>query len=143
MKVHDVMTRNPRFVDSNQTIQEAARIMRDEDIGFLGIRDGNQDKLQGVVTDRDIVIRTIARGLNPAETPVSEAQSEKVLYCYADDALEDACQSLRDQQIHRLVVLDNREDKQLVGTMTLGDVVRHDKPELAGEVLRGVLSAAQ
>lgn len=142
MQVQHIMSKDLLFIDADQSIQQAARVMRDKGVGFLGIRDQNKDKLQGVVTDRDIVIRGAAEELNIADIPVSKAQSDMVLYCYAEDALEDACQSMREQQVHRLVVLDNATDKRLVGTLALGDLVRHDKMQMASETLKDVLRPA-
>lgn len=138
MQVQDVMTRNVEYIPSDTTLAQAAIKMRDIDAGFLPIGDSDQDKLQGVITDRDIVVRAIADGRDPEQTAVKDAKSDKVLYCYQDDSVEDAARSMREQQVYRLVVLDSRDSKRLCGVVSLGDVLRHDREDLAGDAAKGI-----
>lgn len=142
MKVREVMTAGVKYLDSSATVDKAAQQMQADDIGFLPIRDEQNDKLQGVVTDRDIVTRVIASGLDPASTPVGKAQTEKVLYCFEDDDLDKAVDSLRKQQVHRLVVLDNEQNKRLTGTLSVGDLVRANQHDMAEKALKDILSDA-
>lgn len=138
MQVRDAMTEQARYIPSTASLKDAARTMQEMDSGFLPVGDTDNDRIQGVVTDRDIVLRAVARGLDIDNTPVSEVQSGKVLYCFADDELEAACDSMQSQQVHRLIVLDNREDKQLAGVISLGDIVRHGQGSLAERALEGI-----
>ncbi len=140
MQVQQVMTRNVEYIPSDTSLANAAMKMRDADIGFLPIGNSDEDKLQGVITDRDIVVRAIATGQDPQQTTVSEAKTDKVLYCFEEDSVEEAADSMRKQQVYRLIVLNNRDEKRLAGIVSLGDVVRHDKEELAGETARGITS---
>src|SRR5690606_22928078 len=132
MQVHEVMSSNVRYVPSNTTLAEAAARMHEIDTGFLPIGDSDNDKLQGVVTDRDIVVRAIAVGKDPQKATVSDAKTDKVLYCFQGDSVESAARSMREQQVYRLVVLNNKEEKRLCGVVSLGDIVRNDKERLGG-----------
>lgn len=142
MQVRDVMTEQARYIPTSTPIQEAAQTMRELDCGFLAVGDTEKERLQGVITDRDIVLRAVARGLDLTQTPISEIQSNKVLYCFADDDLNAACESMQSQQIHRLVVLDNPQDKQLAGVLSLGDIVRHGQDSLAEKAMQGIMRSA-
>ncbi|MDO9521486.1 MAG: CBS domain-containing protein [Pseudohongiella sp.] len=138
MNVQDVMTRDVEYIPSDTTLAEAASKMRDSDTGFLPIGDSDQSKLQGVITDRDIVVRAIAAGKDPNKATVKEFKTDKVLYCYQSDSVESAAENMREQQVYRLVVLDNKDDKRLCGIVSLGDVVRHDNENLGGKTARGI-----
>ena len=98
MKVHELMTDKPRFVSAATSLQEAARLMRDLDCGFLPVADERQEKLGGVVTDRDNAVRAVADGLDPARTTVTDIKSDSVLYCFKDDDVADAAKRMRDKQ---------------------------------------------
>jgi CBS domain-containing protein len=119
MKIKDIMSKNPSFVLADDTLQTAARKMAELDCGFLPV--GENDKLVGTVTDRDIAIRAVARGLN-AESKVREAMSRGVLYCTENDTAEQIAQNMAENAVRRLVVLDNKKDKRLVGVVALGDI---------------------
>ena len=140
MKVSDVMTGQAEFVAPNTSLREAAERMAALDTGFLAISDEQQNKLEGVITDRDIVVRALAKGLDPNTTMVNQVETRGVLYCFADDDLESACKSMYNEQVHRLIVLDNPDQKRLAGVISLGDIVRHDQDKLAETTLKGILS---
>lgn len=142
MKVSEVMTRQPRRISGGATLKEAAELMAQHNTGFLAISDDQDEKLEGVITDRDIVVRAVAKGLDPSQTHVKDAESGRVLYCFQDDDIETACKSMHDQHIYRLIVLDDRESKRLVGVVTLGDMVRHEKDDLAEWTVKGIMSGA-
>lgn len=125
MKVNEAMTRQVDTIGAGSRVSDAARHMKQLNIGFLPVSDAKQQKLIGVATDRDIVLRCIANDLDPGQTPVEEVISDKVLYCFADDDMESAAKSMAEQQVYRLVVLDSPESKQLAGIVTLGDIRRH------------------
>lgn len=131
MQVRQVMTDNVEYVASQTTLKQAAELMRDMDCGFLPIGDNPKGKLLGVVTDRDIAVRAIADGKDPMITPVSDALTRKVMYCFQDDDLQEAAKSMEEQRIYRLVVLDNADDKRMCGIISLGDILRHNQTELA------------
>jgi CBS domain-containing protein len=138
MRVQEIMNPKPRYVAGTTTLHEAAKQMRDLDCGFLPVADERQEKLSGVVTDRDITIRAVADGCDPDKTTVAEIKSDKVLYCYKDDDVADATRHMHDKQVYRLVVLDDRKSKQMCGILSLGDVLRHDQVELAAKAAEGI-----
>lgn len=138
MKISEVMTRNVERLAPGTTLQEAARIMRKLDCGFLPVSDDKDEKLIGVVTDRDIVVRAVAEGKEPAECQVRDIVSDKVLYCYADDEIERATDSMQQQGVYRLIVLDNSDSKQLCGIISLGDILRHGQQQLAASAASGI-----
>jgi len=138
MKVQQVMSSNVHYVPSHTTLAEAACQMRDHDTGFLPIGDSDRDKLQGVVTDRDIVVRVLANGKDPNQATVQDAKTAKVLYCYENDSVEDAARSMRDNHVYRLIVLNNEREKRLCGVVSLGDIVRKDDPALGGRTAKGI-----
>jgi CBS domain-containing protein len=140
MQVRELMTDKPRFVPGTTTLQEAARTMRDLDCGFLPVADEREQKLSGVVTDRDITVRAVAEGRDPAKTTVADIQSDKVLYCFKDDDVTEAAKRMRANQVYRLVVLDSRDSKKLCGVISLGDILRHEQPELAVKTAEAIVA---
>lgn len=140
MQVRELMTDKPRYISGSATLQEAARLMRDLDIGFLPIADEREQKLQGVVTDRDITLRAVADGRDPANTKVEDVKSDKVLYCFKGDDVTDAAQSMRKRQVYRLIVLDDRDNKKLCGVISLGDILRHKQSELAEKTAEAIVA---
>lgn len=142
MQVKDVMTGTCEFVEPNTSLREAAKKMRDLDCGFLPIGSESVGKLEGTVTDRDITIRAVAEGRDPVTTTVKDIETHKVLYCFETDDLDSAAKSMREQQVYRLVVLDNPDDKRLRGVLSLGDVLRHNQQQLAADTASGIVSRA-
>ncbi|MGZ5279837.1 MAG: CBS domain-containing protein [Pseudobdellovibrionaceae bacterium] len=122
MLAKECMTKTVELGNPHMSLLEAAQIMRDGDFGILPI--GENDRLMGMITDRDIVIRAVAEGKDPKNIPVREIMSPKVLYCYEDQTLEEIASNLGDNQIRRLPVL-NRQ-KRLVGILSLGDLALAD-----------------
>lgn len=115
------MTTTPRVCAPDDTIQDAARTMKDIDAGFLPV--GENDRLVGMITDRDLAVRAIAGGMGP-DTPVREVMTREVCYCFEDDDLDDVAAQMSDLQVRRLPVL-NRE-KRLTGVISLGDISHAD-----------------
>ena len=133
MRVSEAMTREVRVASPGQTIREVARIMAEIDAGVLPV--GDNDRLVGMITDRDIAIRAVAQGKGP-DTPVRDVMTtEKVLYCYDDEDLAQVAQNMGEQQVRRLPVV-NRE-KRLVGIVSLGDVVQNESRS-ANKAVKGV-----
>lgn len=117
MRVSEVMTRNVEIMNPRQTIREAAQCMCDMDVGSLPI--GDNDRLVGIVTDRDITVRGVALGKGP-DTPISDVMSTEVRYCFEDDTVAEVADNMGHQQVRRLPVL-NRQ-KRLVGILSIGDI---------------------
>jgi CBS domain-containing protein len=140
MKLQDVMSRNVEVVRPDATIQEAARKMAQLNVGPLPVCDG--ERLVGMVTDRDITVRATAAGRDPRTTPIREAMTDKVIYCFEDQDVREAAQLIEEKQIRRLPVLNR--DKRLVGIVSVGDLAvrTHDKG-LTGEVVERVSGPAQ
>ena len=133
MRVSEIMTRDVRVVRPNQTIQDAARTMLDIDAGVLPV--GENDRLVGMITDRDIAVRAVAQGRNPG-TPVREVMSGEVKYCFEDEDTDDVARNMGDQQVRRLPVVDR--EKRLVGILSLGDIAVERGERSAGEALGGI-----
>lgn len=129
MKISEAMTCDVRLVSPEQSICEAAKLMADLDIGALPVQE--EDRLVGMITDRDIAIRAIAKGHGP-ETAVRDVMSKEVLYCFADQDIEEVSENMGDIQVRRLPVVDRA--KRLVGIVSLADIAREDEVE-AGDAL--------
>jgi CBS domain-containing protein len=133
MKVVEVMTRDVCLANPDQSIRDVARLMSEHDIGALPV--GKEDRLIGMITDRDIAIRGVAEGKGP-DVKVREIMSKQVKYCFEDDDLDDLSATMADTQIRRLPVLNH--DKRLVGIVSLGDLaVRHASAQ-ANRALEGI-----
>jgi CBS domain-containing protein len=117
MQLGEIMSTDVRLTDPNTTLQAAANAMRDGDFGLLPI--GENDRLVGTITDRDITVRAVAAGRDPTRTPVRVAMSDGVVYGFEDQSTEEAAQLMSKHQIRRLPVLNR--DKRLVGIVALGD----------------------
>lgn len=135
-RVADVMTRNVRVASPEDTVQQAARLMRDEDTGVLPV--GENDRLVGMVTDRDVALRVTAEGRDPARTTVREVMTPEVRYVFDDEDLHRAADSMAEQQVRRLPVVNRA--KRLVGIVSLGDMAAAGgSSRLAGRALGGVV----
>ena len=117
MKVGEVMTRNVRLASPDDTVRQAARVMAELDTGVLPVGEG--DRLVGMVTDRDIAVRGVAEGKGP-DAPVREVMTPGVKYCFEDEDLDTAVQTMGDNKVRRLPVMSR--EKRLVGIVSLGDV---------------------
>lgn len=134
MKVMDCMTRDVRVVAPDQSIREAARLMADLDLGVLPV--GEQDRLVGMITDRDIAVRAVCAGRSP-DTPISEVMSREVRYCFEDEDVEHVVRTMGELQVRRLPVMSR--DKRLVGIVTLGDLSQRDENrDEVGEALGSI-----
>jgi CBS domain-containing protein len=134
MNVSDCMTREVTVVSPNDTIQQAAKLMAQIDAGILPVAEN--DRLVGMITDRDIAVRAVAEGKNPTQTRVRDVMTSEVRYVYEDDAIEDTAETMSELQVRRLPVI-NRE-KRLVGIISLADIAREHEPRQAGEALQGI-----
>lgn len=133
MQVRQCMTSDVKIVNPDMTLREAAGLMREQDTGFLPV--GENDRLIGSLTDRDITVRAVYEGKDPNTATVREAMSEHIVYCFDDQDTSDAASLMAEKQIRRLAVLNH--DKRLVGVVSLGDIAEHVHDE-AAEVLEEV-----
>jgi CBS domain-containing protein len=134
-KLRDIMTGNVETIAPNATVQEAAKKMKDLRVGALPVCEG--DKLIGIITDRDLVMRVLAEGRDPKTVIVDDALTINVVFCFEDEGVERASQLMAKHQIRRLPVMSST--KRLVGIVTLGDLAVHGKnPEVSGDVLQQV-----
>lgn len=133
-QLKDVMNRDVFVIGPDSSLMEAARLMRDENFGMLPV--GENDRMIGTLTDRDIAVRAVAEN-KACDTPVREVMSESVVWCYEDDTVEDGARKMSDCQIRRLPVVNR--DKRLVGIVSLGDfAVEAAHIETSAEALAGI-----
>jgi CBS domain-containing protein len=133
MKVSDLMTRDVHLASPSQKLREAAAEMEKSDIGVLPV--GENDRLVGMITDRDIAVRGVSHGLGP-DASVRDVMSKDVRYCFEGDDIEDIAQNMADEQIRRLPVLN--DDKRLVGIVSLGDIAISQEVQAGGVALSGI-----
>ena len=133
MQVNEAMTSDVKVASPNQTICDAARMMAQIDAGVLPV--GENDRLVGMITDRDIAIRAVGAGKGP-QTSIREIMSREVMYCFEEDDLDDVVANMADIKVHRLPVLDH--DKRLIGILSLGDIALTDGAGSAGSALCGI-----
>ena len=133
MRVGEAMTREVRVANPGQSIREVAKIMAEIDAGAMPV--GDNDRLVGMITDRDIAIRAVAQGKGP-DTPVRDVMStEQVLFCYEDEELDHVAKNMSEQQVRRLPVVNR--DKRLVGIVSLGNLAQREG-RAANKAVKGV-----
>jgi CBS domain-containing protein len=130
MKIGRCMTRDVRLASPDQSIREAAMTMAEIDAGALPVSDG--ERLVGMLTDRDIAVRAVAKGMS-LDTPVREVMSRDVKYCFDDEESEEVIENMGDIKVRRLAVLDR--GKRLVGIVSLGDLAREASTAQTGDAL--------
>ena len=131
--VSEVMTPKVKIAAPDQTIQQVAGMMADIDAGIIPVSE--QDRLVGMITDRDIAVRAVALGL-PPETKVRQVMTKEIKYCFDDDNLDEVARNMADIKVRRLPVVN--KDKRLVGILSLGDMAIEDGPDNAGVALCGI-----
>ena len=134
MKIGELMTPEVEVIKPGDTLHTAAKMMDDLNAGVLPV--GENDRLVGMITDRDITIRAVAKGRDPDKTAVREAMSAEVRYCFDDDDAEAVAQKMGSWQVRRLPVLNR--DKRLVGIVSLGDLVIGGAEEPGKEALKEI-----
>lgn len=135
MKISDMLTKDPHVIRPDAMICEAARMMKQHDIGMLPVCDGQ--RLVGSITDRDLTVRAVADACDPLSTRVRDIMTPNVFWCYDDQDIEEAAQLMEEKQIRRLPIINR--DKRLVGIISLGDLaLRTQNERLAEEVLECV-----
>jgi CBS domain-containing protein len=138
-KVQDVMTKNVATVSPNQTVQEAAQIMSEKNIGALPVVENGQ--VIGMITDRDITLRTSAQGKDPASIRVSEVMTNRVVTGTPDMSVQEAAKVMAQHQVRRLPIVENN---QLQGMVALGDIATNSaSDEAAGQALTNISEPSQ
>jgi len=135
MKLSEIMTTDVEIIQPDDTLKMAAQKMRDRDIGFLPVCDG--EALMGVLSDRDIAIRALADGMDIAVMLGRDLMTTPAIYAFDDQDVAEAAKIMEENQIRRLVIL-NRDDKRLVGVISLGDLARKGIMDISGRVLQKV-----
>ena len=133
-KVHEVMTGRPRAVAPDTPLSEAAQLMESEDVGALPVVEG--DSVTGMVTDRDIVVRAVAKGKDPRGMPVREVSTRDVVAVHPDEDLSEALKLMASHQVRRLAVVD--DDNRLVGVVSQADVAQEAKEKQVGEMVEEI-----
>jgi CBS domain-containing protein len=132
-KIRDVMTRDPRTVEANTSVADAAKLMREADVGPVIVTEG--DKIAGIVTDRDVAVRAVAMDRDPKSTPVKEIISSDVVALSPDDSVGEAVQAMRQRDVRRVPVVENGKP---VGIVALGDLaVDRDPGSVLGDISTG------
>ena len=141
MQVKEKCTRNVQRVTPDTSITEVAKLMEDHDCGSILVYEN--DKLTGVITDRDIVLRCIAKEKSPENMTAKECQTPEVLYCYETDEAEGVLENMADNKVRRMVVLNNANEKKLVGIVSFGDLSAIcENKEVSGEAMEEIRNAA-
>ena len=135
MKLSEIMTREVEILQPDDTLHLAAQKMRDRDIGFLPVCDG--ESLMGVLSDRDIAIRALADSMDINVMLGRDLMTTPAIYCFDDQDVTEAAKVMGENQIRRLVIL-GRENERVVGVISLGDLVRKGITDLSGQVLQKV-----
>lgn len=133
-KIAEVMTRDVELTSPDETIEQAAKKMEHEDVGFLPV--GENDRLVGMITDRDIAVRAVAHGKEPRSTKVRDIMTDRVLYCFEDEDADAAVANMSKLQVRRLPVISR--DKRLVGVVSIGDLAIKHSTQKAGKTLGSV-----
>ena len=132
--IREVMTSNPRTIEADKPVADAAKLMRDEDVGLAPIVEG--DRLVGALTDRDIAIRVVAEGKDPASKPVREVASTDVVTVDPDQDLDEALNLMAQHQVRRIPVVE--QDGRLVGVVAQADVARQADERQTGELVEQI-----
>lgn len=132
MRVSDVMSRGVQIARLDQTIQEAAKMMREMDVGSLPV--AQENRLVGIITDRDIAVRAVAED-EPPSTKVRDVMTQDTKFCFDDEDADEVARRMGEQQVRRLLVLNR--DSELVGILALADLANHGS-EPAAQALQGI-----
>ena len=140
MELRGIMTRDVEVVSAGASLKEAASKMKSLDVGLLPVCDG--DRLQGILTDRDITIRATADGRDPKKTKVTAVMSTDLAYCLEEQEVEEAVSLMEARQIRRIPILN--QDQRLVGIVSLADIAVHVRDrDLSGETLEEISAPAE
>ena len=135
MKLSEIMTREVAILQPDDSLQFAAKKMRELNIGFLPVCDG--EELIGVISDRDIIIRALAEGMDVSIMLGRDMMTVPPIYCFDDQDVSESAKIMEENQIRRLVIM-SRDDKRLVGVVSLGDLARNESTDRSGKVLQKI-----
>tara|TARA_B100000508_G_C11459958_1_gene278725 strand:- start:1037 stop:1495 length:459 start_codon:yes stop_codon:yes gene_type:complete len=138
-QIKDVMSQNFKWMEPDSPVSQVAQQMRDMDCGFIPLAEN--DRMIGMVTDRDIAIRGIAEGKSPADTPAREIMTPKTYYCYDDQDVEEVCNNMGEIQVRRLPVVNR--DKRLVGIVSMGDLAQSASRPNIGQTEQQITAGCQ
>ena len=138
-QIKDVMSPNFKFMAPDAPISQIAQQMRDMDCGFMPLAEN--DKMVGMITDRDITIRAIAEGKNPENTQAREIMTAKTFYCYDDQDIEEVCNNMGEIQVRRMPVVNR--DKRLVGVVSMGDLAQVASRPNVGQTQQQITAGCQ
>ena len=140
MIVKDIMTKNVKVIPQTATVRDAAKLMKDIDVGAIPVVE--DDRIIGIVTDRDIVLRSTAEGRNPNETRLEEVMTKEFFYCFEEDSVKEAAKVMREKQVRRLPVVNRLHE--LVGILSLGDIsVDSGDDKISGQTLEDISRPAR
>lgn len=141
MMIRNIFTKDVQYVAPDTPLNEVARLMEEHDCGSILVGEG--EKLTGMITDRDIVLRCVAKSQNPSSMTAGQCQTPEVLYCYEDDETEDVLENMAENKVRRIVVLNNKQDKKLVGIVSFGDLsAACEDKEASGKAMDNICCAA-
>jgi CBS domain-containing protein len=140
MRCQEIMSRNPATCRLNASVQEVARLMADRDVGFVPIVD-DSGRAVGTVTDRDIVVRVVAKGLDARSAKLSDFGGNEVISCRPDDDVDQARQLMQQRKVQRILVCDDQ--KKPVGVISLQDIAQSESEGEVGETVRAVKEDAR
>lgn len=138
--IKDIMSSSCQWISPDASLQDAAKMMKDQDIGFLPV--GQNDKLIGTITDRDIVVTAIAAGQNPTSAKVADHMTQKLYYCYDDQTVNDICKNMAEMKVSRFPVVNRA--KRLVGVVSYSDLAAAASADVflaAEQELKSIASA--
>jgi CBS domain-containing protein len=132
MKVKEIMHKGVQWVSPDTTVTALAKKMKEHDVGAIPI--GENDKLIGMVTDRDIAVRAVAAGKDVSKLTARDIMTKGIIWCHAGDSANDAARLMETKQVRRLPVID--ENKRMVGMLSLGDLSHAASQRASSEVIR-------
>jgi len=138
MQIKDVMTQQCDWIAPDANLQQAAQMMKDKDIGFIPV--GENDKLIGAITDRDLVTRGLIGNIDAQQAQVRDVMTQKMYYCFEDQSVDEICQNMSDIKVRRLPVVNR--DKRLTGIVSTGDLAQAQAQQ-TGEAIQGITSELQ
>ncbi len=139
MQVQEIMTKDLEMASPSDSLFEVAKKMKSLDVGCMPVQDRN--RIVGIVTDRDIVVRGMAIEKNPSDMSVNQIMSTNIASCFSDDSLEDAAHIMEEKKIRRLMVMDHNNTP--VGVVSLGDIAaKSHQADLSNEILENVSQPA-
>jgi len=137
MKVREIMTSNVECLAPDASLKDIAQEMKSLDVGFIPVCEN--DRLVGTVTDRDIVIRAVAEGMDITTCKARNIMSREIIYAFDDDDVKTVAEKMREQDVRRILILD--KEKRLVGVVSIGDISKVEE-KVSGKTLRDIAEAA-